>query len=891
MSFKILNIALINFILVFNFSAEAQPKFRKIFQTDYKSAFIKLRIENSGIYGLKSFEITYDKIAFLKENNEVVEVFPINKKVGLTKKAFRIRKISGAGVFKSSEFAKDYYQTSSAFKYGGGVYYNNQARIVITRVNLSTLNISGNLGNKKLQFELKFPNDLAYASLIGIDSKSRYFIEVQRYASQIPLKIKREIIVVDSSYQILNKIEAPIIKYATVEREFDIDAQGNLFQLLTYPDKLEIVEWEGLGVRSAKELQYPEEYRISLHYNDYVKKKEIETQTPQLGKSVSTTRAEILKRAEKYVEHKYYCTSKNLAPNGAMARDGDVVKTPAWLKIGWNARIPYKWGGFNTVHGFDIDLYQGEFAGDIDTRGVSGYAVGVDCSGFVSRCWGLTYHAATIYMPNITTAYHSWEDLKPGDAIHKVGHVRLFVRRNRDGSFKIVEASARNWDVSYWSYAPADLQNYKPRYLNTLTKSYFEKSVKLVSVVKANNDSVKIKWQCDTTGVASFRLYYSYNGEVWYRAFDEIKSDSLTAPAPDSTIFFRVSAIGLAGADTAESLWSNPMAINPALPIKALIVNGFNRDYGSGSWQGEGNPFTISYGKALAKAGVGFESVKNSQVEKGEIDLNNYEAVFWYLGDESTQDETFSSIEQAKVKRYLENGGKLFVSGSEVGWDLGRNTKSSASDVSFYNNYLKAKYLADDAQSTVAKGVIGGPFENFQFNFGQTFTEDYPDVIQNYQGSSLILKYGNGKGAAVFYNGEFGSSAKTGAVAYFGFTLESVADDSVFNAVVAKITELFGLSTSDASLALNPQGFMVFAPFPNPFNPSTNLSFYLPRQTKVKLEIFNLLGQKVKQIFNGTLRAGLHKFQFNGSALASGVYFSVLSTPENKFIKKLMLIK
>ena len=42
-------------------------------------------------------------------------------------------------------------------------------------------------------------------------------------------------------------------------------------------------------------------------------------------------------------------------------------------------------------------------------------------------------------MPNITTQYNSWDYLKPGDAIHKVGHVRLFIKRNSNGSFKVAE--------------------------------------------------------------------------------------------------------------------------------------------------------------------------------------------------------------------------------------------------------------------------------------------------------------------------------------------------------------------------------------------------------------------------------------------------------------------
>jgi len=883
---------LIPFLL--NCGITAQPLFEKIFESSYSDLSINLRIENSGIFGLESFKIEKDKILFLKENKNVVQVIPRNKNPNAIRKISVVQNIPYSKYFKSAKFARVFNKTGGELKYREGEYSNKNFSILIERKTPSELLILKKQNKALLKYYLKFPNNLAYASLIGIDFNNFYFIEVQIYDAENPLKIRREVWVLDNMQHVINKIVVPTIKYASVEKEFDIDKEGNIYQLLTYPDKLVIIELKGLEKAYPQKIEYPEQYRKNLHYNNFVTENEFESQSIPIQKNnVSTTRAEILKRAEEYVMHKYYCNSSNLAPNGATAKDGDVVKTPAWLRLGWDARIPYKWGGFNTIHGFDTYLKKGFYAGDIDTKGVSSYAVGVDCSGFVSRCWNLYYHSSTRDMPNITTPYKSWDALKPGDAIHKIGHVRLFVRRNIDGSLKIVEASARNWDVSYWSYTPADLQNYTPRYLNSLTKSYFEKSVKLQSVLFFNKDSAKLTWQCDTTGVIGYRIYSSYDGNKWQLCYGEniVNKDSFVVDLLNPVEFFRVSAIGVVNGDTAESFWSNPMGINSKGIGNILIVNGFNRNYGSGSWQGEGNPFTVNYGLAFTRCNLKFESVKNFLIEHNKINLNNYNAVFWYLGDESTKDETFSSVEQKKVKEYLENGGKLFVSGSEVGWDLGRPNKSSVSDIYFYNNYLKAKYLEDDARSTNAKGVIGGPFDGFDFNFGMTFTEDYPDVIRNYKGSSLILKYSNGKGAGIYYKGTFGSSTKTGGIVYFGFPLESVADDSIFNAIVKKITELFGFAQTGVVQSLQPEYFRVFAPFPNPFNPTTNLKFYLPSYSRVRIEIFNLLGQKVAEVFNGRLTKGYHNVKFNAGNLASGVYFSVIKTSSHFKINKLLLLK
>ena len=115
----------------------------------------------------------------------------------------------------------------------------------------------------------------------------------------------------------------------------------------------------------------------------------------------------------------------------------------------------------------------------------------------------------------------------------------------------------------------------------------------------------------------------------------------------------------------------------------------------SGSWGHVYHDFAAIHGQALFNSGVPFETAPNDAIISGTIDLNEYEAVIWIAGDESTADETFNSTEQSAITAYLKQGGKLFVSGSEIGWDL--DNKGSTQDKNFYNSILKADYKADDA--------------------------------------------------------------------------------------------------------------------------------------------------------------------------------------------------
>ena len=79
--------------------------------------------------------------------------------------------------------------------------------------------------------------------------------------------------------------------------------------------------------------------------------------------------------------------------------------------------------------------------------------------------------------------------------------------------------------------------------------------------------------------------------------------------------------------------------------------------------------------------------------------------------------------------------------------------------------------------------------------------------------------------------------------------------------------------------------------YPNPFNPSTTISFNLQKRTKVTLDVFNTLGQKVATLLNGEVNPGEHNIDFNGDDLGSGIYFYQLTADNVKQTRKMVLMK
>jgi hypothetical protein len=90
---------------------------------------------------------------------------------------------------------------------------------------------------------------------------------------------------------------------------------------------------------------------------------------------------------------------------------------------------------------------------------------------------------------------------------------------------------------------------------------------------------------------------------------------------------------------------------------------------------------------------------------------------------------------------------------------------------------------------------------------------------------------------------------------------------------------------------IQPAEYVLDQNYPNPFNPSTKIRFGLKNSSNVKLEVFNLLGQKVITLVDGHLETGYHTVNFDASNLPSGVYVYRIETPEFVTSRKLILMK
>jgi photosystem II stability/assembly factor-like uncharacterized protein len=123
-------------------------------------------------------------------------------------------------------------------------------------------------------------------------------------------------------------------------------------------------------------------------------------------------------------------------------------------------------------------------------------------------------------------------------------------------------------------------------------------------------------------------------------------------------------------------------------------------------------------------------------------------------------------------------------------------------------------------------------------------------------------------------------NAQTGMVVGFNGT--------ILRTVNGGLTDVKGAPTLRSAI---PTQFALQQNYPNPFNPSTTIRYSVPHQTRVTLAVFNILGQQVALLQNGDQDAGFHEVRFDGSGLASGVYFYRLQAGSYVNTKKLLLLR
>ena len=118
-----------------------------------------------------------------------------------------------------------------------------------------------------------------------------------------------------------------------------------------------------------------------------------------------------------------------------------------------------------------------------------------------------------------------------------------------------------------------------------------------------------------------------------------------------------------------------------------------------------------------------------------------------------------------------------------------------------------------------------------------------------------------------------------------------------FDSYMKFLAELTSSSGSPSqNVRSTPQVLRIESNYPNPFNPQTTIRFSVPSDGKVQVTVYNIKGQKVKQLLNEQIVAGRHSVTWNGCdtngrSVSSGLYFAKIEQGNKHRIHKMMLLK
>ena len=411
----------------------------------------------------------------------------------------------------------------------------------------------------------------------------------------------------------------------------------------------------------------------------------------------------------------------------------------------------------------------------------------------------------------------------------------------------------------------------------------------------------------DAPGVAEYLVHLSSDGRIFSPPIRVSPGDPVVSGlTPDSLVYLRLQTVGDQPGPFSEVLAGVPSENKS--PI--LIVNGFNRPI-----SGNTRDFIRHYAPELRHHGYLFDAATNEAVGSGLVVLDDYEMVLWILGAESTADRTFDEDERLLVGNYLHGGGALFVSGSEIGYDLGLH--GSTADQQFLRNFLKSEFVADapDNRSSTfyrvdgVPGTLFGGLTDIRFDDGTqgTWNVSWPDVLRPAEGGMDVLRYTGVSGedvAGVAFRGPFPRGDRAGAVIVFGFPFETVYPAEMRADLMGRILDFLGdpegTDTSGEDQvgdgfgpgdAARPGEFQLHQNFPNPFNNATVITYQLPEASEVRLAVYSVEGRAVARLFEGMQPAGRHAVTWDAGGLASGIYVYKLSAGPMTLRRKMTLLK
>ena len=268
--------------------------------------------------------------------------------------------------------------------------------------------------------------------------------------------------------------------------------------------------------------------------------------------------------------------------------------------------------------------------------------------------------------------------------------------------------------------------------------------------------------------------------------------------------------------------------------------------------------------------------------------LANFDQVIWNVG---WSFPTLDEDDRTALMNFLDNGGGLFVTGQDIGWEM-NDIGGAAYD--FYQDYLHADFVNDDTNDYDLDGVDQDPISHLLplmiIGGDGANNQQYQSDIDPADGTaSVIWTYDENR------NGAIKADTGTHRVVYFAFGFEAIDNAYDRAMVMHRIMNWLRFGTVDVE-----EGEQTFRAtlgvYPNPVQTTGQIRFTMPATGQASLKVFGPDGRVVRTLAQGELEAGPHVVDWNGTAgdgsrLPAGIYYYRFENNVQTLTKKAVLLK
>jgi len=290
----------------------------------------------------------------------------------------------------------------------------------------------------------------------------------------------------------------------------------------------------------------------------------------------------------------------------------------------------------------------------------------------------------------------------------------------------------------------------------------------------------------------------------------------------------------------------------------------------------QGDDYGHYYTDAMDNIGMNYVVFDRSSAVPTIEGMTRFDAVIWFTGSPWT--DVIVADDEDVIGGFLDGGGKLFLTSQETGYDIGTTP--------FYENYLHALYVADEAASRDINGVDANPISDglsFSIEGGDgANNQNYPDVISPLGDAEPVFYYGAGTAecAGLMYDDVY-------RLVYLSFGFEGISAQEDRDSVMSRVlTWLAGTGVSENKDIKIRE--LAISASPNPFNSSCKISVSLPDGGDVM--IYDLSGKMVAPV-ETKLSPGEYSLIFSAEALPSGIYFAVAKSKNSIATKRILLVQ